>query len=198
MSSGGNCSIDNKNSSHLVPNSWMLSCRKQYRKSRRNPVRHHWRQWHGSHRRSSKRSAFREGIGRLSEPCVPPDWPFSWSRNSGSSRSVLMQSSRRAPQNQERNNSLNRTQRLQIVHRINHLYFFDPWPCLRTEIWTRSYFSLESCFSTRKRSWSREFVKVKFWDLNSLLVCHVNPKSSLLHRVEWISAWRTSWKFRCR
>ena len=83
MSSGGKCSIDNKNSTHLVPNSWMLSFRKQYRKGRHNPVRNHGRQWHGSNRKSSKRSAFREGIGRLSEPLVPPDWPFSWIRNSG-------------------------------------------------------------------------------------------------------------------
>ena len=51
--------------------------------SRHNRVLIHWRQWPGSNRRSSMRFAFREGIGLLSEPFVPPDWPLSWNRNSG-------------------------------------------------------------------------------------------------------------------
>ena len=61
--------------------------------SRHNQLRNRWRQWPGSNRRSSMRFAFREGIGLLSEPFVPPDWPFSWRRISPSSSSLQQESS---------------------------------------------------------------------------------------------------------
>ena len=48
-----------------------------------NQARNRGLQWPGSYRRSSQRYVFLEEIGLLFEPFVSPDWPFSWSKNSG-------------------------------------------------------------------------------------------------------------------
>ena len=89
ISSGGTISF------HLVSE-------EPQRISRHNQAQNRWRQWPGSCRRLSKRSAFREGIGLLFEPSVTRDWPSPRSRSSGWSCSGMMQFSRPIIQSQER------------------------------------------------------------------------------------------------
>ena len=65
--------------------------------------------------------------------------------------------------------------------------------CIASEkMWTNTYLSFKSYLPTSKCCWCREFVKVKFRDLQSLLVCPIILWESSLTRVEWISGWR-SW-----
>ena len=89
-------------------------------------------------------------------------------------------------------NSSYRARKFEIIHWINQLHFFDPQHSFRRKLWTSTYLSLDSYLPTSKCCWCREFVKVKFRNLQSLLVCSIILWKSSLLGVEWISGWR-SW-----
>ena len=80
----------------------------------------------------------------------------------------------------------------EIIHWFNHLYFLDPQHSFRRKLWASTYFSLESYLPTSECCWRGEFVKMRIWNLQSLLVCSMNLWKSSLTRDEWISGWR-SW-----
>ena len=52
-----------------------------------------------------------------------------------------------------------------IVHRVDHLHFFDPWRCLRKRTVTSTHLGLESYLPTWKRWKCGEFFKMKLRDL---------------------------------
>ena len=54
------------------------------------------------------------------------------------------------------------------------------------------YFSLESYLPTSECCWVREFVKMRIWNLQPLLVCTIILWKSSLTRDEWLSGW-LSW-----
>ena len=89
-------------------------------------------------------------------------------------------------------NSSNRTRRFDIIHWINHLHFLDPQHGFRRKLWASTYLSLESYLPTSECCWRGEFVKMRIWNLQSLLVCSIIVWKSSLTRDEWISGWR-SW-----
>ena len=67
----------------------------------------------------------------------------------------------------------------------------DPQHSFRRKLWTSTYLSLESCLATSKRCWREEFVEMKIWDLQSLLVCPIILWKISLTRVGWIFGWRS-------
>ena len=69
--------------------------------------------------------------------------------------------------------SSHRERRFKIIHWFDHLHFFDPMHSFRKKLWTRTSLSLESYLPTSKRGWCREFVEMKIWNLQSLLVCNI-------------------------
>ena len=89
-------------------------------------------------------------------------------------------------------NTTSRWRRSQFIHWINHLHYFDPLHRVRRKLWTSTYLGLESCLPASKRSWCREFVEMKIWDLQSLLVCTMILWRIFLTRDDRISGWR-SW-----
>ena len=89
-------------------------------------------------------------------------------------------------------NSSYRARRFQIIHWINHLHFFDPLHSFRRKLWTSTYLSLESYLPTSERCWRGEFVKMRTWNLQSMLVCSIIFWKSSLTRDDLISGWR-SW-----
>ena len=92
--------------------------------------------------------------------------------------------------------SLDRTRRFQIIHWFKHLHLFDPQQSFRRKLWTSTHLNFESYLPSSECCWSREFVKVKFRDLQSFLVCSIILWESPLLRVEWISGWRSRLKSR--
>ena len=127
-------------------------------------------QWPGSIRRSDKLSVFLGGSGPLCELFVPPDWPFFWIGSSRWFGSVLKQFSRRVTQSLARSSS-GGARRCEIIHWINHLHFFDPKHSFLRKLRTSTYLGLESYLPASKRGLCREFIKMKIWNLQSLLVC---------------------------
>ena len=89
-------------------------------------------------------------------------------------------------------NSSYRTRRFEIIHWFNHLLFFDPQHSFRRKLWANTYLSLESYLPTSKRWWCGEFVEMKIWNLQSLLVCSIILWKISLTGDDWISGWR-SW-----
>ena len=63
-------------------------------------------------------------------------------------------------------------------------------------MWSSAYLCLESYLPTSERCWQREFVKMRVWNLQSLLVYPIILWESSLLRVEWISGWRSHLKSR--
>ena len=55
----------------------------------------------------------------------------------------------------------------------------------RRKLWTSTYLGLEYYLPTSKRSWCREFVEMKIWNLQSLLVCWRSRLASLI--LNWCS-----------
>ena len=89
-------------------------------------------------------------------------------------------------------NSSFRTRRFEIIHWFNHLHFFDPQHNFHGKLWASTYLSLESNLPASKRGWCGEFVTMRIWNMQSLLVCSIILWKSHHTRVEWISGWR-SW-----
>ena len=89
-------------------------------------------------------------------------------------------------------NSSHWTRRFEIVHWFNHLHFFDPQHSFRRKLWTSTYLSHESYVPTRERCWRGEFVKMRIWNLQSLLVCSTILGKSSPTWDECISGWRSS------
>ena len=148
-------------------------------------------QWPGSTRRSGKRSVFREGNGPQFWLFVPPNWPFFWSENYGWFCSVLKQSSHLVLQNlafefllQNTKIFKSSTESTISTSLINSINF-------RRKLWTRTYLSLESYLPTSKRCWRGEFVEMKIWDLQSLLVCSIITWRISLTRDEWTFGWQS-------
>ena len=83
-----------------------------------------------------------------------------------------------------------RRRRFWIIHWINHLYFFDPHHNFRRKLWASTYLSLEYYLPTSERCWREEFVKMRIWNLQSLLVCPTILWKSSLTWEDWISGWR--------
>ena len=75
---------------------------------------------------------------------------------------------------------------------INHLHFFDPMHSIRRKLWTSTYLSLESYLPTSKRCWWNEFVEMKIWNLQSLLVSPINLWRVSSTEDDRIFGWR-SW-----
>ena len=75
---------------------------------------------------------------------------------------------------------------------MNQLHFFDPQHSFRRKLWTNTYLSLESYLPTSERCWGSEFVKMRIWNLQALLVCTMILWKSSLTKDDWISGWR-SW-----
>ena len=86
--------------------------------------------------------------------------------------------------------SSNRTRRSEMIHWINHLHFFDPQHSFRGNLWTSTYLNLESYLPTSKCCWRGEFVKMKIWDLQSLLVCPIILLKNLPYK-GWLNFWLT-------
>ena len=84
-----------------------------------------------------------------------------------------------------------RARRFEIIHWINQLHFFDPQHGFRRKLWTSTYLSLESYLPKSKRCWCGEFVKMKIWNLQSLLVCSIILGRVSLTRDDWIFGWRS-------
>ena len=61
----------------------------------------------------------------------------------------------------------------------------------RRKVWTSTYLGLEPYLPTSKRCWCREFVKMKIWNLQSLLVCSTTLWRISLARDDWIFGWRS-------
>ena len=162
MSSGGVFVINNKNPSHFESNSWTSSFRRPIVK--RSACAH----------RSGKRSVFREGKrSGFWAFFVPPDWFFLWSENYGWFCSVLKQSSHRVLQKFGIWIPLTDDEDINSSTWINQLHFLDPLHSFRRKLWTCKYLSLESYLPASKRGWCREFVEMKIWNLQSLLVCSI-------------------------
>ena len=132
-------------------------------------------------------SVFHEG--NASGHFVPPAWFFFRSENYGWFCSVLKQSSHRALQNLAFDFLLQMTNTLNhpLIHPI--LHFFDPMHSFRRKLWTSTYLSLESYLPTSTCCRRGEFVEMKIWNLQSLLVCPI-----ILWRVsstedDWIFGW---------
>ena len=68
---------------------------------------------------------------------------------------------------------------------------FDPQHSFQRKLWTNTYLSLESYLPTSKRGWCREVVKMRIWNLQSLLVCLKIVLKSSLTGEDWISGWRS-------
>ena len=66
-----------------------------------------------------------------------------------------------------------RWRRSEIIHWINHLHFFDPLHRFRRKLRTSTYLGLEPYLPWSKSRWLREFVKMRIWNLQSLLVCSI-------------------------
>ena len=66
-----------------------------------------------------------------------------------------------------------RWRRSQFIHWINQLHFFDPLHRFRRKLRTSTYLGLEFYLPASKGCWCREFVKMKIWNLQSLLVCPI-------------------------
>ena len=98
ISSDGISDMDNRTSSHLVSNSWMLSSR---RVTEHNLKLCHESQSLENGRRSWRRCVFLEETGPLFGLSAPRSWPSSWTGNSGWSCSEQRQSSRPASRNLE-------------------------------------------------------------------------------------------------
>ena len=88
-------------------------------------------------------------------------------------------------------NSAYRARRFEIIHWINQLHFYDPQQSFRRKLWTSKYLSLESYLPTSERGCCWEFVEMKIWDRQSLLVCSRILSKSSLTRDDWISGWRS-------
>ena len=86
----------------------------------------------------------------------------------------------------------NRWRRSQIIHWINQLHFFDPLHSFRREWWTSAYLSAESHLPINKRCQCGEFVEMKIWNLQSLLVCFIILYRVCLTKDDCIFVWR-SW-----
>ena len=79
-----------------------------------------------------------------------------------------------------------------IIHWVNHLHFFDPIQSFRSTLSTSTYLSLESYLPTSECCFRGAFVKMKFRNLQFLLVCIKILWISSLTKDDWISTWR-SW-----
>ena len=58
-------------------------------------------------------------------------------------------------------------------------------------MWTSTFLSLESYLPASKRSWCREFVKMKIRNLQSLLVCSIILLRVSSTEDDWIFVWRS-------
>ena len=85
-----------------------------------------------------------------------------------------------------------RWRRSKIIHWINELHFFDPQHTFRNKLWTSTYVSLDSFLPTIECCWLGELVKMRIWNLQSLLVYTIFLWKSSLTWDDWISGWR-SW-----
>ena len=88
-------------------------------------------------------------------------------------------------------NSSYRWRRSQFIHWIYHLHFFDPQHSFRRELWTSTCLSLESYLPTSKCFWRGEFVKMKIWNLQSLLFCSIILWRVSLTGDNWTFGWRS-------
>ena len=70
---------------------------------------------------------------------------------------------------------------LKIIHRIEHLHFFDPLHGLQGKSETRTYLGFESYHSTWKHWKCGELIELKLRDLQSLLISH---------RILWYFCWK--------
>ena len=59
------------------------------------------------------------------------------------------------------------------VTRETCIHFLDPQHSIRKKLSASTYLNLESYLPASKRSWCREFVKMKIGNLHSLLVCTI-------------------------
>ena len=64
---------------------------------------------------------------------------------------------------------------------IDQLHFFDSQHSFRKKLWTSTYLGLESYHPTSECCWRGEFVKMKIWNLQPLLVCSDNSLKNLPH-----------------
>ena len=89
-------------------------------------------------------------------------------------------------------NTANRWRRSQKnIHWINQLHFFDPMYSFRRKLRTSTYLSLESYLPASKGCWVSEFVEMKIWDLQSLVVCPLILCRISLTGDDWIFGWRS-------
>ena len=121
--------------------------------------------WPGSTRRSNKRSVFHEGNSPRFVLFIPPDWPFCWHGYKRWFGSMLKQSSHRILPNLAFEFLLQNTKILN-----QPLHFLDPQHGFRKKLWTSIHLSLEFYLPTNKRCLCGEFLEMKIWDLQSLLV----------------------------
>ena len=139
-------------------------------------------------RRSSKRSVFRKGNGPLIELFVPPDWPFFWSENYGWFCSVSKQSSHRVLQNlafefllqmtkifKSSTESTNSTSLIQCIASVGNC------EQVHTSV-------LNLIFQQANVAGVGECVKMKIWNLQSLLVCSI-----ILWRISLTGGWLNFW-----
>ena len=157
---------------------------------RHSSRQNHGLQWPGSIRRSSKQSVCREGNG--------PGSGLLFLQTDLSFECGIMDDSVQCWSNPHieyfkiwHSNSSYKWRRFKIIHRINHLHFFDPMHGFRGKLWTSAYLGLESYLPASKGCWCREFVEMKIRNLQSLLVCPI-----ILWRVsstedDWIFGWRS-------
>ena len=81
-------------------------------------------------------------------------------------------------------NSSNRTRRFDIIHRFNHLHFFDSQHSSR-----RKHTPVLNLLPTSECCWVKKFVKMRIRNLQSLLVCTIILWTSSLTRVDefWLT-----------